>query len=44
MAAKAGGMKLLRTVKKVTTVKFETKAGKVVAFRAIRTSLRRGRK
>lgn len=37
-------MKLgVRTVKKVVVVKFETKAGKVVFVRAIRTFLRRGR-
>lgn len=37
-------MKLVRTVKRITAVKFKTKAGKVVVFRAIRTSARRGRK
>jgi len=38
-------MKLrVSTIKKVAAVKFETKAGKVVVFRAIRTSARRGQK
>lgn len=38
-------MKLgVRTIKKVTVVKFETKAGKTVSFRAIKISVRRRRK
>ena len=45
VASKADGVRLgVRTAKKITTVRFETKSGKAVSFRAIKTSVRRRRK